>query len=470
MNEVAPYDIILANLFQNEEFADKVTSHLKQEYFEDYDCKYLFNVYQEFFTKYETIPKKQSLKVEVFEREDLAEDEYKSIISKIDELYSFKKEENLQWLVDTAEKFCQNRAISNAVMESIDIIEKNENRDSIPEILRDALAVRFDEKIAYNYFDEIKDRVKSYFKNEKKFPCDIEMLNSITDGGFDEKTLNVFAAASGVGKSLFLSSLAAHYISDGKNVIYITLELSEEQVAKRIDANLLDISLSNIDNSIPKKLFEKLKSLKTKTPGRLEIKEYPTGSAGITQFKTCLKELETVKGFVPDVIVIDYLGICASSRLRADSDSYSKGKSVSEEIRGLAQEYECPVFTATQYNRSGAKNPDVDETHLAESFGIMSTADLLLGLVTNEDLESRKQIIVKQLKNRNHDINKFRKFVIGIDRETMKIYNLTDKQVVSSKGILDKIDDEKEMPSKKEFSKKTSDKEIKTHKFEGFTV
>ena len=418
--------LILKNLLFNEEYARKVIPFIKLDYFEDHSHKILFEEISNFIVKYDELPTKESISIDIQNRVDLNESSFKEISKVIS--YLEKEPTDFEWLIDTTEKWCRDRAIYLALMESIQLADGKDDtkgRDAIPSILSDALAVSFDNHIGHDYLLDYEERYDSYHRKEEKIPFDLEYFNKITKGGIPNKTLNVALAGTGVGKSLFMCHMASSSLLSGRNVLYITLEMAEEKIAERIDANLLNVGIQDIVD-LPKMMFEsKVNSLAKKTQGQLIIKEYPTAAAHSGHFKSLLNELALKKSFRPDIIFIDYLNICASSRYRGNSNvnSYSYIKAIAEELRGLAVEANVPIVSATQTTRSGFASSDVDLTDTSESFGLPATADLMFALISTEELEQLNQIMVKQLKNRYNDPTINKRFVVGIDRAKMRLYD-----------------------------------------------
>ena len=418
--------LILRNLLHNEEYVRKVIPFIKSEYFENQNQKIVFEEILKFVQEYNQLATKEVLCIEVEKRQDINDTSFNEITHLISCLDDVPAEFN--WLVDTTEKWCRDRAIYLALMESIHITDgkdEKKNRDSIPSILSDALAVSFDTHIGHDYLLDYEQRYESYHKKEEKIEFDLEYFNKITKGGLPNKTLNICLAGTGTGKSLFMCHLAASVLLQGKNVLYITLEMAEERIAERIDANLLNIPIQDIAE-LPKQMFEnKVTNLAKKTQGTLIIKEYPTASAHAEHFKSLLNELSLKKSFHPDIIFIDYLNICSSSRYRgnANINSYTFVKAIAEELRGLAVEFNVPIVSATQTTRSGFGSSDVELTDTSESFGLPATADLMFALISTEELEDLGQILVKQLKNRYASTDKYRRFVLGIDRSKMRLYD-----------------------------------------------
>ena len=418
---------IIQNLVFNEDFSRKVLPFVREEYFENYHEKIIFTEISKFIVKYNTLPTTAALLIEVENRTDLNDEVYKQTIESLSKLEHAPNDK--QWLIDTAEKWCRDRAIYLALVESISIAdggeEQKKGRDAIPSILSDALAVSFDNHIGHDYLNDYEERYDFYHQTEEKIPFDLDFFNKITKGGLCNKSLNIALAGTGVGKSLFMCHVASACLLQNKNVLYITMEMAEEKIAERIDANLLNVNIQEIAD-LPRQMFEtKVSNICQKTQGSLIIKEYPTASAHSGHFKALLNELALKKSFRPDIIFIDYLNICASSRYRAGSNvnSYTTIKSIAEELRGLACEANVPIISATQTTRSGYGSSDVELTDTSESFGLPATADLMFALISTDELEELGQIMVKQLKNRYNDINMNKRFVVGIDRAKMRLYD-----------------------------------------------
>ena len=437
---------ILRNLVFNEEYSRKVIPFIQPDYFDQRSDKVIFEEIASFIVKYGSAITTEALSIEIENRTDLNETEVKETRDLTLDLNDSPVDQ--QWLVDTTEKWCRDRAIYLALMESIGIADggsKEKSRDAIPSILSDALAVSFDNNIGHDYLLNYEERYEFYHKKEDKIPFDLEYFNKITKGGLPNKTLNIALAGTGVGKSLFMCHMASSVLLQGRNVLYITMEMAEEKIAERIDANLLNVPIQDLTD-LPKGMFEnKVTSLAKKTQGSLIIKEYPTASAHSGHFKALLNELALKKSFRPDIIFIDYLNICASSRYRQGGsiNSYSYIKSIAEELRGLAVEAEVPIVSATQTTRSGYGSSDVDLTDTSESFGLPATADLMFALISTEELEQLGQIMVKQLKNRYNDLSVFKRFVVGIDRAKMRLY---DCEQTAQDNILDSGQEEEYTP------------------------
>jgi replicative DNA helicase len=454
---------ILRNLICNEEYYRKVVPHIKADYFQEFSERVIFEEIQDFSIKYDKIPTKEVLILALQSRNDLTEDTYKESVTKIKE-YS-EDWIDKDWVISATEKWCKDRAIYNALLQSIKIADGGDqklSRDSIPSILQEALAVSFDEYIGHDYVDNAEQRYDFYHKDEAKIPFDLEKFNLITKGGFPNKTLNVALAGTGVGKSLFMCHCAASCLSQGKNVLYITLEMAEEKIAERIDANLLNVNIKDI-GALPESIFtSRIMDIGRKCQGKLTIKEYPTASAHAGHFKALLNDLRLKKDFKPDIIFIDYLNICASARYKGHIvNSYTYVKAIAEELRGLAVEHDVPVVSATQTTRSGFGNSDVDLTDTSESFGLPATADFMFALIATEELEQSGRIMVKQLKNRYNDPTYFKRFTVGIDRSKMKLYNVEDSDgsitEVPEEDTFDKFED-------------LSDRQSRLNKFSSFII
>ena len=446
---------ILRNLLFDEEYARKTIPFIQPDFFEDKSEKIIFEETTSFINKYDSCITVEALNIEVENRTDLTEEEVKNIVSISKEFTNTPVDS--QWLLDTTEKWCRDRAIYLALMESIHIADgedSKKNRDAIPSILSDALAVSFDNNIGHDYIQNSDDRYEYYHRTEDKIPFDLEYFNKITKGGLPNKTLNIALAGTGVGKSLFMCHHASSVLLQGRNVLYITMEMAEEKIAERIDANLLNVPIQQLVD-LPRNMFDKkVNRLADKTQGTLIIKEYPTAAAHSGHFKALLNELALKKSFRPDIIFIDYLNICASSRYRAGSNvnSYSYIKAIAEELRGLAVEANVPIVSATQTTRSGFASSDVDLTDTSESFGLPATADLMFALISTEELEALSQIMVKQLKNRYNDPTIHKRFIVGIDRAKMRIYDCEQKaqEDVLDSGANEEYNEEK--VSKKTFA------------------
>ena len=445
---------ILRNLVHDEEYLRKVIPFIEPDYFESHQDRVIFEEIAQFIVKYDKPASQEVLKIETENRSDINDTEFKEILELVSSLD--RQVVNSEWLVDTTEKWCKDRAIYLALMKSIRIADgqdEKKNRDAIPTILSDALAVSFDNHIGHDYLQDYEQRYESYHRKEEKIPFDLEYFNKITKGGLPNKTLNIALAGTGVGKSLFMCHMASSVLLQGKNVLYITMEMAEERIAERIDANLLNVNIQEITD-LPKVMYDtKVNNLSKKTQGTLIIKEYPTASAHSGHFKALLNELSLKKSFRPDAIFIDYLNICASSRYSklGNVNSYTHIKAIAEELRGLAVEYNVPIISATQTTRSGFANSDVDLTDTSESFGLPATADLMFALISTDELESLNQIMIKQLKNRYNDPTMNKRFVVGIDRAKMRLY---DVEQSAQEDIVDSGQDEEYNSSEGKFKNK----------------
>ena len=442
MNSDRIENTILTNLFYNENYTRKALPFIKPYYFSKKDERELYAEVEKFVTKYKNLPTKEAILIELNNRKDLNEEEYKDIKDLVNTI-SYE-ETDLQWLLDTTEKFCKDRAVHNAVLDGIKILDnkdKTRTPEAIPSILADALAVSFDNHIGHDYIEDAKARFDWYHTKEKKYPFDLSFFNRITKGGVPSKTLNIALAGTGVGKSLFMCHVASSFLTQGQNVLYITLEMAEERIAERIDANLFDVTIDDL-HAMPKELYDnKLTKLEGKTKGKLIIKEYPTASAHAGHFRSLLNELALKKSFKPQVIFIDYLNICASSRFKGGNiSSYFYIKAIAEELRGLAVEFDVPIFSATQTTRTGYVSTDIGLEDTSESFGLPATADFMFALMSNEELESLGQMKVKQLKNRYNDPAMNRSFIVGIDRSKMRLYDVenTAQNIVDSNQTKEK--------------------------------
>ena len=457
---------ILKNLLYNEEYTRKVLPFLSVNYFQEREDKILYEKIAEYINQYNALPTQEALAIEL-DKSPIKDEEFQNSLKLLESITNENDEANISWLLDSTEKFCQDRAIYNAVVESISILdEKGRNtrdKGSIPDILSDALAVSFDPHVGHDYFLDADERYKFYHRIEEKIPWDLEFFNRITKGGLSNKTLNIALAGTGVGKSLFMCHVAASCLSQNYNVLYITLEMAEERIAERVDANLLNISIDDLQK-LPKDLYDKkIDKLKQTTKGKLIVKEYPTAAANVNHFRALLNELNLKKSFVPNIILIDYINICTSSRIKPGSNvnSYTYIKSIAEELRGLAVENAIPILSATQTTRSGFTSTDIGLEDTSESFGLPATADFMFAIISTEQMEELNQIMIKQLKNRYSDPTSNRKFVIGIDRSKMKLYDV--EQFAQNELVDTGQEDE---PA---FDKATGGK-YKNLKFEGFEV
>ena len=452
---------ILKNLIYNEEYTRKVLPFISGDYFTDYTEKLIFMEVESYINKYKNLPTYEALIIDFSERKNVTEEQLKNINQLLEDIHKNKDEQTpLEWLTKQTEKFCQDRAIYNAIMESVSILDnksKTKTKGQIPELLSDALGVSFDNNVGHDYIEQYDSRYDFYHKKEKKIPFDLEFFNKITKGGLPNKTLNICLAGTGAGKSLFMCHMAASCISNGTNVLYITMEMAEERIAERIDANLLNIKIDDL-HAISREDYDiKFNAIKSKVHGKLIIKEYPTASAHAGHFRSLLNELRLKKNFVPDIIFIDYLNICCSSRMKMSSsiNSYTFIKAIAEELRGLAVEFAVPVVSATQTTRSGYSNTDLDLTDTSESFGLPATADFMFALISSEELEQLGQIMVKQLKNRYGDPTYYKKFVIGVDKSKMKLYDVeANAQKIVDSGQVDEKSSKFESNHSYNFKKK----------------
>ena len=428
---------ILSNLIFDEQYCRKVIPFMKKEYFADKKELIVVSEIIDFFSKYNKPASKEILSIEASNRKDLNDKELIEVLDFVETLESTPVNE--QWMLENTEKFCKDRAVYNAILSSIKIIDggdKVHTKDAIPSILSDALSVSFDNNIGHDYLEDQSSRYDFYHKVEERIPFDLEMFNKITNGGLPKKTLNIALAGTGVGKSLFMCHMAAAALVQGKNALYITMEMAEERIAERVDANLLNLTMDEL-KVVDREIFEsRMQKLSKKTQGKFIIKEYPTASAHAGHFRALLEELKMKKNFIPDIVFIDYLNICASQRMKQGGsvNSYTYIKAIAEELRGLAVEYNVPLVSATQTTRSGFTNSDPGLEDTSESFGLPATADFMFALVSNEELEELNQIIVKQLKNRYSSLNTYKRFVVGIDRSKMKLY---DVEASAQEGLSD---------------------------------
>jgi len=445
-------EIVISNLITNPDYMRKVLPFVKEEYFDDLSQKVVFKEVSTFIETYDNLPEPNAIALEVEKRKDLTEDAVNKVLEILSGLDN--TEYNEDWLLDTTEKWCKERAIYNALMESVQIADgqdKARNQDAIPTIMSEALSVCFDDHVGHDYIEDSESRYDFYHRKEEKIPFDLEFFNKITKGGLPNKTLNIALAGTGVGKSLFMCHMASAVLLQGRNVLYITLEMAEEKIAERIDANLLDVPIQQLSDPLfsKGKYQSKIEKLQDKTQGRLVIKEYPTASAHVNHFKSLLNELSLKRGFHPEIIFVDYLNICASSRYKNNIvNSYTYVKAIAEELRGLAGEFNVPIVSATQTTRSGYGSSDVELTDTSESFGLPATADLMFALIATEDLEAMNQIMVKQLKNRYNDPTVNKRFVLGIDRAKMRLY---DCEQSAQDNILDSNQEEFTTDTKSKF-------------------
>ena len=449
---------ILRNLLYNEDYARKVIPFIESEYFHDRTEKLIYHEIFSHIEKYNTLPTKEVISIAVGQGDKITDEEYTKLIGYVDNLEQ-DEPVDIDWLTDETERFCKDKSLYNAIMESIKIYDdkaKDKTVESIPELVGKALAISFDPDVGHDYIDDSDERFDYYHRKEDKIPFDLELMNKITKGGLSKKSLNIVLAGTGVGKSLFMCHCAAGNLTDGKNVLYITLEMAEERIAERIDANLLNVSMEDL-RSLPKDLYEqKIEGIKEKTVGKLIIKEYPTAVAHAGHFRHLLNELRLKCTFSPDIIYIDYLNICSSSRVKGDAytNSYTYIKSIAEELRGLAVERNVPIMSATQTNRVGFSNTDVELTDTSESFGLPATADFMIAIISTEDLDNLDQIAVKQLKNRYNDPTINKRFIVGIDRAKMRLY---DCEQSAQEDIIDSGQEEEYTPEEKKFKKSFND-------------
>ena len=425
-------ELILSQLMENESFTRRVLPFLKDEYFQDRTDRTIFTHIRDFLTKYNNPPTKEAVIISLDNDSSINQDEYATCTEKLNN-FCTDSEQDQDWLIDQTETFCKDKAVYNAIMESIHIIDGKSNtktENAIPNILSEALSVCFDDHIGHDYIEDSDERYDFYHKVESRVAFDLDFFNTITSGGTPKKTLNICLAGTGVGKSLFMCHHAANCLQQNKNVLYITCEMAEERIAERIDANLMDITLDNL-KELPKKVYDKkMDRIKETYNGKLIVKEYPTATANSQHFRHLLDELWLKKRFKPDIIFIDYLNICASSRLKAGANvnSYTLIKSIAEELRGLAVERDVPIFSATQTNRTGFTSTDIGLEDTSESFGLPATADFMFALISTEELDELNQIMVKQLKNRYNDLVTNRKFIVGINRAKMKLFDVDDSE------------------------------------------
>jgi len=458
-------------LIYDEEYVRKTLPFIRAEYFQDSSEKVVFEHIRDYVTKYNTLATREALVIEVDKKINLSDEQHKKTIKLIDEITQDGEVSDSKWLVDATENFCQEKAIYNGIMQSIQILDNKGgnktglDKGAIPTILADALAVSFDHHVGHDFLDDAESRFDFYHKVEQRIPFDLDYLNRITKNGLPKKSLNIVLAGTGVGKSLFMCHCAAANLTIGKNVLYITCEMAEERIAERIDANLMNIEVDRLVGMPKEAYLKKVEKLKEKTTGKLIIKEYPTATANVSHFKHLLNELKLKRQFMPDIIYIDYLNICASARMKmgASVNSYTYIKAIAEELRGLAVEFNLPIVSATQTTRGGYGNTDVELTDTSESFGLPATADLMFALISTEELEELNQIMVKQLKNRYNDPTTNKRFVIGVDRAKMRLY---DAEQSAQTDIMDSGQDDGPAFDKTDFGKR--DRE--TRNFRNFKV
>jgi replicative DNA helicase len=451
--------LILEGLFRDEDYTRKVLPFIQEDYFSTLEEKIVFSSVKAFIDRYNTLPTKEAIVISLNSSNSVNEVDYRESIEYIEKLELSEQPPNREWLLQNTEKWCQDRALYNAISKSIKIIEGNSkdniHKGAIPQLLMTALGVSFNSEIGHDYINDTDKLFEFYHTEESKIPFDIDMLNKITDGGINKKSLFVLVAGTGHGKSLALCHLSSSFLNQGKNVLYITLEMSEKRIAQRIDANLLNVSMVDL-KKIPKEHYDsKVSRMKNKATGRLIIKEYPTASAHVGHFRHLLQELNLKKNFVPDVVVVDYLNIAASSRIKlgTQSNTYVYIKSVAEELRGLAMEFNVPILTATQTNRQGQNNTDLDYEDVSESHGLSATADYILGLTSTEELEKMNQLMFKQIKNRYGDVARYRRFVVGIDRDKMRLFDV-DQSAQQNIAQAEEIKDDKPLFDQSTFGSK----------------
>lgn len=449
---------ILRNILTDEDFMRKVLPFIKADYFQGV-YKSLFKEAAKYVAKYNRLPTSETLTIELQETTNMSDDQFRVAMDIVPQLFAIETIDD-KWLVDSTEKWCQDRAIHNAIMESISIIDgKHESltKGALPDLLSKALGVAFDTNVGHDYIDNFEDRYDFYHKEESRIPFDLEYFNKITKGGIPNKTLNIALAGTGVGKSLFMCHVASGALVDGKNVLYITMEMAEERIAERIDANLLNVPIDQLPNMSKDMYRTKVEDIARKTTGKLIVKEYPTGSAHSGHFRALLNELKLKRQFEPDIIFIDYLNICSSSRMKGMGgaiNSYNYIKAIAEELRGLAVEFDVPVFSATQTTRSGYGNSDVGLEDTSESFGLPATADLMFALISTEELEKIGQIMVKQLKNRYNDPTRDKRFVVGVDRAKMRLFDVDENEqtLTDDTPVFDKTEMQEKMSKFKDFT------------------
>ena len=462
--EINLQQTILRNLLTNDEYTRKVAAFLQPDYFEGV-YRSLFVEFTKYIAKYNSLPTVEAFKIEVDSADRMTEEHYRHAMDILPNIFDYQKED-LRWLLDSTEKWCQDRAVFNAVMESITVIDGKHqtlSKNAIPDILSKALSVSFDTNIGHDYLENVDERFDFYHLDEEKLQFDLDYFNRVTKGGLPNKTLNIALAGTGVGKSLFMCHCAAASLTQGKNVLYITMEMSEERIAERIDANLLNVPMDQLENLSKDMFTDRVGQISQKTTGKLIIKEYPTGAAHSNHFRALLNELKLKKNFMPDIIFIDYLNICSSSRMKGMGgaiNSYSYIKSIAEELRGLAVEFDVPVVSATQTTRGGFNNDDVGLEDTSESFGLPATADFMFALITNDELKGQNQILVKQLKNRYNDPGMHQRFVVGVDRSKMRLFDVDQNDSPLNK-------EEDNGPA---FDNSTSGARVSAEKFEGFKM
>lgn len=436
--------LVISNLVKNEKYARKVLPFLQDEYFQDFSERILFSFAKDYIQKYNNLPTIEALRIEIDTNADVNEQQNKNILALLDKVYEKTEVPDFDWLMSQTEKFCQDKALYNAIFKCIQITDDKTSKlskNAIPEILKEALGVTFETNVGHDFIEDAEKRWDYYHRVENKIPFDLEYLNKITNGGMTPKTLTVIVAPTGGGKSIFLCHHAAACLRQNKNVLYITCEMSEESVSERIDANMLNVTMEEL-RALPKQIYDnKFKKSTAGITGKVIVKEYPTSTASVVNFDHLLSELKVKKNFIPDVVFIDYLNICASARYKSNDNSYMFVKAIAEEIRGFAVRHNVPVFTASQVNRGGFNNSDVDLTNTSESMGVPHTADLMLAIISNDGLDALNQVIFKQLKNRRNDASTHKRFVVGIDRSKMKFFDLDES---AQNGLVDTGDEDEE--------------------------
>lgn len=452
---------ILKHLLYDDEYVRKTLPFVKADYFSDSTERTVFQTITEYILKYNTSPTIDALKIEVDSIGSLNEEQYRKVVECVDDIsFNDVSSKDTDWLIESTEEFCQEKAVYNAIMESIQILDgqsKQLDKGSIPNILSDALAVSFDNHVGHDFIVDAEERYEFYHRVEQRIPFDLDYMNRITKSGLPNKTLNIILAGTGVGKSLAMCHFAAANLSIGKNVLYITLEMSEERIAERIDANLMNLPLDYLHSMSKEDYMDKIERIKRKTKGKLIVKEYPTASASVSHFKHLLNDIKLKKQFKPDIIYVDYLNICASARLKGSAavNSYTMIKSIAEELRGLAVEYDLPIVSATQTTRSGYASSDIDLTDTSESFGLPATADFMFALISTEELADLNQIMVKQLKNRYNSPDTNKRFIVGIDKSKMKLYDV-EQNAQNNLADSGQVDDDKPLFDKSEFGSRAS--------------
>lgn len=446
-------EVVLTNILKNEEYCRAVIPHLKTEYFKDHPDKLLFTTIHEFMDTYNKIPTKESLIIELMNKNGLKEAEYEGAKSILDNISTASAEPNIEWLTDKTESWCLNAAIYNAILKSVSIIDGSSKEDVgiLPTLLQDALSVSFNTSVGHDYFDDADRRYEFYHSFEERLKCNIDWLNEVTGGGIPRKTLNLVLAPTNSGKTLLMCSLAADYMRNGHNVLYITCEMAEERISERIDSNLLNMSIDEVKLLDKAAFIRRLEKTKAATPGKLIVKEYPTSTAHSGHFRALLRELKTKRRYIPDVIIVDYLGICLSQRVKADSNSYTTLKAVAEELRGIASEFNCVVWSASQTNRNGMGSNDLEMTDISDSTGQLMTADFILGWIRTEELDQMQQAMMKNLKSRYGSTVDNKRGLVSVDYRTMAVRSVT--KTIGEYGYTDESKSEESAPWKTETKK-----------------